>query len=250
MHLFCPLVYVALAFSPLTSFAAEVTVFAAASLSDALTEIGKTYPSAHGDKLRFNFAASSALARQIKEGAPADIFFSADEAKLNDLEKAGLVAPDTRRTLLANTLVIVVRTDSPVEIKSTAGLTKPEVTRIALGEPSTVPIGIYAKTYLQKIELWEKLFAKVVSTENVRAALAAVESGNAEAAFVYKTDALISKKVKIAVEIPASESPAISYPLAIIKDSKQPEAALKLTTYLASPEAQAIFARYGFLPAP
>jgi molybdate transport system substrate-binding protein len=234
----------------ITASSADLNVFAAASLSDALAEIAKAYEPSSGDKLRFNLAASSLLARQIKEGAPADIFFSADEAKMDDLAKAGLIAADARRTLLSNTLVIVVHNENGASLSTSADLTKPSVRRLALAQPQTVPAGIYAKEYLQKAGLWEKLTAKVVPTENVRACLAAVEAGNADAGIVYKTDALISTKVKIAVEIPTVEGPKISYPLAVINGSKNEEAARKFAAYLASPAATAVFEKYGFLSAP
>ncbi len=228
----------------------DLAVFAAASLSDALREIAGPYETASGDKLHFNLGASSTLARQIKEGAPADVFFSADEAKMDDLAKAGLISPDTRRTLLSNTLVIVVNVDGGPAIAAPSDLAKPTLGRIALAEPQTVPAGIYAKEYLEKAGLWEKVIHKIVPTENVRACLAAVESGNVDAGIVYKTDALISKKVKIAYEISVAEGPKISYPLAVMKESKNAEAARKLAAYLASPAARTVFAKYGFLPAP
>ena len=230
--------------------AADLNVFAAASLSDALKEIAKSYEPASGDKLRYNFAASSALARQIKEGAPADLFFSADEAKMDDLAKGGLIAADTRLSLLSNTLVIVVNAEGGAAVSAPADLAKPAIGRIALAEPQTVPAGIYAKEYLQKADLWKKIIDKVVPTENVRACLAAVEAGNADAGIVYKTDALISKKVKVAYEVRVAEGPKISYPLAVVTDSKNAEAARKFAVYLASPEARAVFSKYGFLPAP
>jgi molybdate transport system substrate-binding protein len=234
----------------LTTSAAELNVFAAASLSDALKEIARTYEPTSGDKLRFNLAASNVLARQIKEGAPADVFFSADEARMDDLAKAGLLAADTRRTVLSNTLVIVVNNENGAAISTPADLANPAIRRLALAEPQTVPAGIYAKDFLQKAGLWEKLSAKIIPTENVRGCLAAVEAGNVDAGIVYKTDALISKKVKIAVEIPAAEGPKISYPLAVVKDSKNAGAARKFAAHLASAEALAVFAKYGFLPAP
>ena len=230
--------------------AAELNILAAASLSDALKEIARVYEPASGDKLLFNLAASSTLARQIKEGAPADVFFSADEAKMDDLAKAGLIVADSRRSLLSNTLVIVVSTEGGAAIAIPADLTKPTVARIALAEPQTVPAGIYAKEYLQKAGLWKQVIDKIVPTENVRACLAAVESGNVDAGIVYKTDALISKKVKIAYEVAVGEGPKISYPLAVLQESKNAEAARRFATYLDSPEARAIFAKYGFLPAP
>jgi molybdate transport system substrate-binding protein len=116
-----------------------------------------------------------------------------------------------------------------------------------LAEPQTVPAGIYAREYLQKVGLWDAVKEKVVPTENVRAALAAVESGNVDAGIIYKTDSLISKKVKIAVEIPAAEGPKISYPVAVLKSSKEPERAKEFAEYLAGPKARAIFTKFGFI---
>ena len=237
----------------LASFAAratELNIYAAASLAEALGEIAKSYEPASGDKLRFNLGASSALALQIKNGAPADVFLSADEAKMDDLAKAGLIAADTRRSLLSNTLVIVVHADHGAAVATPADLAAPSLGRIALAEPQTVPAGVYAKQWLQKAGLWKKVTDKVVPTENVRACLAAVEAGNADAGIVYKTDALISKKVRIAYEVGVADGPKISYPLAVVKDAKQPEAARQFAAYLAGPEARTVFVKYGFLPAP
>lgn len=234
----------------LAARAADLKVFAAASLSDALKEIARTYEPASGDKLQFNLGASSTLALQIRNGAPADVFFSADEAKMDDLAQAGLIATDTRRSLLSNTLVIVVNADGGAAIAAPADLAKPGIGRIALAEPQTVPAGIYAKEWLQKTGLWKKIIDRVIPTENVRACLAAVEAGNADAGIVYQTDALISKKVKIACEVATAEGPKISYPLVVVKDAKQPRAARRFAAYLAGPEARAVFVKYGFLPAP
>lgn len=229
--------------------AADLTVFAAASLSDALREIAPVYEAKSGDKLRFNFGASSALARQIKEGAPADVFFSADEAKMDDLATAGLIVPETRTNLLSNSLVIIVRTGSGTKVSQPSDLATPAVTRLALAEPQTVPAGIYAREYLQSVGLWSRVSSKAVPTENVRACLAAVASGNADAGIVYKTDALSSKEVRVVFEVPAAAGPKILYPLAVAKDSKVAEAAGRFATYLAGAEAQARFAKHGFMAA-
>ncbi len=236
----------ALLFVSANTRAAELTVHAAASLTDALKELAPVYEKQSGDKLLFNFGASSQLARQIKEGAPADVFFSADEAQMNNLDSAGLLASGTRENLLGNTLVIVVPNDSALKFSSVADLAKPEVKKIAVAEPNSVPVGVYTKEYLTKLGVWDKVLPKVVPTDNVRASLAAVESGNVEAGTVYKTDALISKKVKIACEVPAAEGPKITYPIAALKDSKNPEASRKLLKFLGSGEARGVFARYGF----
>ena len=227
--------------------AAEITVFAAASLTDSLKEIAGAYEKQSGDKVVFNFGASSTLARQIEEGAPADIFFSADEAKMDGLEKKGLILKETRKSRLSNALVIVVAAERGAAISSPKDLASDKVKRLALAETKTVPAGIYAKEFLQKQDLWGAVEDKVVPAENVRAALAAVESGNAEAGIVYRTDAAISKKVKVAYEVPRSGGPDISYPLAIVKETKQPELATHLLNYLDSKEAGKVFEKYGFI---
>ena len=227
--------------------AAEVVVFAAASLTDSLKEIASTYAKQSGDRILFNFSASSMLARQIEEGAPADLFFSADEAKMDGLEKKGLIVKETRKSRLSNSLVIVIARDHGAAIGGPGDLATDKVKRIAIAEPTTVPAGIYAKEYLQKQNLWPAVEAKVIPTENVRAALAAVESGNVEAGVVYRTDAAISRKVKTVYEVPAKDGPDISYPVALAKQPKQPEAAKKFLVYLGSDEATAVFERSGFV---
>lgn len=227
--------------------AVELNVYAAASLTDALQEIAAAYQKAAGVKISLNLGSSSALARQIEEKAPADVFLSADEAKMNDLEQHGLVVKGTRKSLLSNTLVIVVPADSRLRIASARDLAGPQVKAISLCEPQTVPAGIYAQEYLRKVHVWDQVVKKLVPTENVRAALAAVESGNVEAGIVFKTDARISKHVKVALEIPAAEGPAISYPVAVLSGSGKIEAARRFVAYLESPPGIEIFRKYGFL---
>ena len=227
--------------------AEELNLYAAASLTEALKEISASYESRSGNKLVLNFAASSTLARQIQEGAPADLFFSADEAKMDALEKRRLLMPGTRRSLLSNTLVIVQRQDTQVLLAAPQDLAKDAIRRIALAEPQSVPAGIYAKEYLRQLHLWGKVIDKVVPTENVRAALAAVEAGNADAAIVYKTDAGIARQIRVAYEVPAGAGPRISYPLAVLKESRHPDAARDLLSYLLSEPSREVFRRYGFL---
>jgi molybdate transport system substrate-binding protein len=233
-----------LAFSA-RAHAGDVHVFAAVSLTDALKEMAPAYEKASGDRLVFNLGGSNMLARLIREGAPADVFLSADEAQMDGLEKAGLLAPGSRRTLLSNTLVIVVASEDGAKIASPRDLLS--IRSLALAEPRSVPAGIYAKQYLEKLELWSALAARVIPTENVRACLAAVEAGNADAGIVYATDALISKKVGVAWSVPAADGPDISYPVAIPKDAPHAAAAKRFAAYLASEPARAVFVRYGFL---
>ena len=227
--------------------AAELHVFAAASLTDALQEIAAAYEKASGDRVLLNLGASSTLARQIQEGAPADIFLSADEEKMDGLEKRGLVLAGTRKSVLSNTLVIVIPADGGLPVISPQDLAGTRVRAIALAEPQTVPAGIYAKAYLRKLKLWSKVIDRVIPTENVRGALAAVESGNVDAAIVYKTDAGISKKVRIVYEVSQAEGPKISYPFAVLKESENPGAARRFLAYLESKPALDVFRKYGFL---
>lgn len=224
---------------------AEITVFAASSLTDSLTEIAAGYEKATGDKVRFNFAASNTLAQQIQAGAPADIFFSADEAKMDSLVAAGLIANETRKDLLGNSLVIITPLDGPA-ITHAKDLTSPAIKYLSLGDPRAVPAGVYAKAYLEKAGLWAALQPKVVPAESVRTALAVVESGNAEAGIVYKTDAAISKKVKVVLEIPTADTPKITYPAAMVKDSRNAGAARKFLAYLSENAATETFRKFGF----
>ncbi|MEO6874262.1 MAG: molybdate ABC transporter substrate-binding protein [Opitutaceae bacterium] len=249
-HLFRSLLLALLLSDAVSAFAAEINVFAAASLSDALEELAAAHQKATGDVVRLNLGASSTLARQIKEGAPADLFFSADEAKMDGLAKAGFIDVASRRSLLGNTLVVVVPLDSALIVKSAADLGGASVKHLALAETQTVPAGIYAQEYLAKMGVWAALMSRVVATENVRAALAAVESGNADAGIVYKTDALISPKVKIAYEMPAAEGPHISYPVALVMGGKNPAGAAQFLTRLLSAEGRGVFEKFGFIVQP
>jgi len=226
---------------------AEITVFAAASLTDALRQIGSDYQKRSADKVIFNFGASSVLARQIEAGAPADVFFSADEAKMDALDRKGLILTATRKDRLSNSLVIVTSIDSPLEIHSPADLARPNVKRIALADPQAVPAGVYSRAFLERQKLWAAVEPKVVPTDNVRAALAAVESGNVEAGMVFKTDAAISRRVRVSCEIPRADGPEIRYPSAVVKDSNHVEAAKKFVHYLNSDEAAKVFEKYGFI---
>ena len=178
----------------------EVAVYAAASLTEALKEVAQGFEKSTGHKVVFNLGGSNDLARQIKAGAPADVFFSADKAQMDGLEAAGLVRAQDRVDVLSNVLVVVVPAASTARLSGPGDL--PAVSRLALADPQAVPAGVYARTWLESIGLWDKLEDKVVPTLNVRAALAAVESENADAGIVYRTDAAISKRVKVAFEVP------------------------------------------------
>jgi molybdate transport system substrate-binding protein len=229
------------------AMAADLRVSAASSLTDALHDIARVYEGATHDTLVFDFGASNLLARQIAEGAPSDVFISADELKMDQLQQRGFIIKGSRRGIVSNTLVIIVPSDSNLKITRAADLITHSISNIAVAEPQSVPAGIYAKEYLSRIHVWDRIKEKIVPTENVRAALAAVQSGNVQAGIVYRSDALISRAVRIAFEVPRTEGPKISYPAAIVADSKQKPAAQRFINFLQSPRAQEIFRKYGFV---
>ena len=230
---------------PGRAVAAELVVFAAASLTDALKEIGTRYEAVAADRLVFNFGASSDLARQIKAGAPADVFFSADAAQMDGFEKDGLVRRGDRVDVLSNKLVAIVPPDSKLTVHAARDLLA--VGHLALANPDSVPAGVYARKYLESIGLWEELRGKVVPTLDVRACLAAVEAGHADAGLVYRTDATISKRVRVAFEVPRERGPPIVYPLAPVAGSKNAEAAAAFVRHLVGPEAIGVYKRFGFI---
>jgi len=222
--------------------AEEIRIAAAASLAEAVTEIATAYEKETGTKATPVFAGSNVLARQIEEGAPLDVFISADEATMAKVAKADLVKEP--EALLTNSLVIVIPSDSTAKVSGAADLEG--MKRIAIGDPVAVPAGVYAKAWLTKLGVWDKLQPKLVGSENVRAALAAVESGNADAAIVYKTDAAISKKVKVAWSVPEGEAPPVIYPVATCAGSKHAGEAKRFTAFLRGEKASAIFKARGF----
>ena len=214
---------------------ASLHVYAAASLTEALTEIASGYQKQSGQEIVFNFGGSSLLARQINGGAPADLFLSADEAQMDQVRAV------ERTSVLSNKLVIVVPASDGQRITDPRQLAEPRIATIALAEPSSVPAGIYARTWLTQLRIWEAVAPKVVPTENVRGALAAVAAGNADAAIVYRTDARISTRVRVEYEV--QDGPLISYPFGLITDRAE---ARRFYDHLRSRPALDIFARHGF----
>jgi molybdate transport system substrate-binding protein len=223
-----------------------LTVSAAISLTEALEAAAAAYRAAGGTPVRFNFGGSNALARQIVNGAPVDVFLSADEAQMDVVEKAGLVAAGTRVAVVANRLVLVV--DSRSAVKAVSDLGAAEIRRIAIGDPAAVPAGVYARQYLERIGQWTRLEHKVVPVANVRAALTAVQNGSADAAFVYATDARIAPALRVVATITGPEAPRIVYPGAVVKSARQPAAAAKFLEFLRTPPALALFEKHGFTP--
>ncbi len=223
----------------------ELTISAAASLQDALKEIEKQYKEKEPNiKLSFNFGASGALQQQIEQGAPADLFFSAAEDKFQTLVKKGFIDEKEGKNLLGNELVLVVPKDS--SLTKFQDLKDEKIKKIALGTPESVPAGKYAKASLTHENLWNDVQNKIVFTKDVRQVLTYVETGNVDAGIVYKTDALISDKVKIGETAAATSHEPIHYPLGVIKESKHKKEATSFYEYLQSKDAQSIFKKYGF----
>jgi len=227
------------------SSAQELIVSAAASLTNAFRDIGRDFELTHpGAKVILNFAASDVLLAQIANGAPADVFASADEAAMNRADKRNLLTPGTRSDFAANQLVLVVPA-SAVAVTALATLAESRFGRIAVGSPQTVPAGRYAKEALESAKLWSQLEAKLVFTQNVRQALDYVARQEADAGFVYATDAAIMPdKVKVALDV-ATATP-VRYPIAVIRDTRQPRLAAEFVTYVGGPAGQQTLARYGF----
>jgi molybdate transport system substrate-binding protein len=229
--------------------AASITVSAAMSLKDALDELGHTYEQRHPDaKVIFNYGSSGTLQHQIEQGAPVDIFLSAAEKQMDALESAGLLMAGTRQDLVGNQLVLVVPTSSNI-LKGFSDLARPEVKIVALGEPGTVPAGMYARQALEHLGLLAAVEKKAVYAKDVRAVLTYVETGNADAGIVYQTDARTSSKARIAATAPAATHDPIAYPAAVIRTTKNMTAARAFLDFLASANARAVFERYGFTPA-
>jgi molybdate transport system substrate-binding protein len=227
--------------------AADITVFAAASLTDALNEIGKVYEAKTGNHVVFSFAASSVLARQIESSAGADMFLSADLDWMDYLDKKSLLKPGTRRTLLGNHLVLVAPADLKINVKIAPHFDLAGAlgnSRLAIADPASVPAGKYGKTALTNLGFWDSVSGKLAVAENVRAALAYVARGETTLGIVYNTDAKIEPRVHVAGTFPDNSHAPILYPVALTKDAKP--AAADFENYLESAAAKAVFAKDGF----
>jgi molybdate transport system substrate-binding protein len=218
-------------------------VLAAASLKNALDEVVAAYPS----RPVIAYGASSALARQIENGAPADLFISADLDWMDYVEKKNLLAPGTRRNLLGNRLVLIAPAKQPMKLEPAPGFPIAKALgsgRIALADPQSVPAGKYAKAAFEKLGVWPQVAGRVAAAENVRAALALVARGEAPIGVVYQTDANAERAVMIAGVFPADIHPPIVYPIALVRGAKS--AAPAFLEFLARPQARAIFEKHGF----
>lgn len=230
--------------------AAPVTVFAAASLKNALDEVGAQYAKSGGDA-RFSYAASSAIARQIEQGAPADIYVSADSDWMNYLADRKLIVASSRKDLLTNNLALIAPADSKVALKIGKGMPLAKALgdgRLAVAGPD-VPAGKYAKASLGALGVWGSVSGKLAQAENVRMALQYVARGESPLGIVYDTDAKVEPKVRIVGLFPAGTHPKIVYPVALVAGSKNPDAA-KFLAFLSGPQAAAVFRKYGFTVLP
>ena len=223
----------------------ELVVSAAASLTHAFREIGAAFEGDHpGAKVVFNFAASDVLVAQITKGAPADVFASADVEAMNRAERDQLLLPATRRDFASNQLVLIVPA-AAASVGELSALTQPRFRRIALGSPQTVPAGRYARDVLERANLWAALAPKLVFAQNVRQAQDYVAREEADAGFVYATDASIAPgAVKVAFATPTATP--IRYPIAVVKDSRNRALALAFVAYVTAAAGQRILARHGF----
>ncbi len=232
-----------------TAFAQQVTVFAAASLATVMQELGRAAPAAGVAPLRFAFAASSTLARQIEQGAPADIFVSADEPWMDYLAQRNLIVAGTRVSALANQLVLVMPAAQLRRVTIAPGFDLPALLgasgRLAVGDPAHVPAGIYARAALTALGLWDRVSGRLAPSDNVRAALLLVERGEVPAGIVYATDAAVAPGVAIAGAFPPGSHPPITYPFAIVAGHDRPDVRAAFA-YLTGPAARAAYRSAGF----
>ena len=225
-----------------------VTVFAAASLANVLQEVGEAFTAETKTPVAFSFAASSALARQIEAGAPADVFVSADQDWMDYLQARNLIAPESRVDIASNELVLVAAVDSSVQVKIAPGFPLAaalgEAGRLATGDPASVPVGKYARAALTALGAWASVENRTAATDNVRTALSFVVRGEAPLGIVYATDARVEPRVRVVDVFPASSHGPITYPAAAT--GKGAPDAVAFVRFLAGPKARAVLARAGF----
>ncbi|CBL44558.1 Molybdenum ABC transporter, periplasmic molybdenum-binding protein [gamma proteobacterium HdN1] len=230
-----------------TSLAGDLTVSAAASLTNAFTDVAHRYESLYPDaKVALNFGASGALLQQMAKGAPVDVFASADQETMDQAEKQNLINKADRKDFVSNSLVVIVPADSKQRPSSLKDLTQPAIKRVAIGNPDSVPVGRYTRHALETAKLWGEVQPKAIFTQNVRQSLDYVARGEVETGFVYGTDAAVMKdKVNVAFSVPLDMP--IRYPVATVKDSEHAAEAKRFVDFVVSPEGQAILEKHGFL---
>ena len=224
----------------------RVRVSAAVSLTGPLERLAGDFERDTGTAVELNLAGSSTLAAQILAGAPVDLFVSADERQMDRVAAESLIDAGARVVLLSNRLAVVLPADGPPAPREPAELRAPRFRRIAIGDPAGVPAGVYARAYLSSLGLWDALVPRMVPTRSVRAALAVVEAGDADAGIVYRTDALSSGEVAVAFEVPEDVGPAIAYPAAVLAGAPNRAGAARFLDYLQRDHARDAFRRAGF----
>ncbi|WP_088893632.1 molybdate ABC transporter substrate-binding protein [Leptolyngbya ohadii] len=233
--------------APTQAQSATLLIAAAASLQDVLEELDPLFERSNsGITVNYNFAASGPLQQQIEQGAPVDVFISAASRQMDALQQKNLIVANTRRNLLTNDLVLVVPSNSTLGLTSFRQLTNASVRRVSVGEPRSVPVGTYAEELFRNLGILEQLRPKLVYGNSVRNVLGTVESGNADAGIVYKTDARITNRVRQVATAPSNLHSPIVYPIAVISSSRNQQAARTYAQFLSSSQAQAVFRRYGF----
>jgi molybdate transport system substrate-binding protein len=233
--------------APPAPAAEPLTVSAAISLTESLEAAAAAYRAQGGGAVRFNFAGSNTLARQLINGAPADVFISADEKQMD--AAAAAIDRTTRVDLVTNRLAVMVRAGA-TGIRTVQDLLRPGVRRVAIGDPAAVPAGVYARRYLEAVGLWEAMQPRLVPVSNVRAAVTAVQNGSADAAMVYESDAAVGGSAVSILVIEGPAAPRVVYPAAIVAASRHREQASRFLAFLQSPDAAAVFRRYRFTPIP
>ena len=229
---------------------AHLTVSAAISMKDSLDEVQRDFTAANPSIIvACNYGASGTLQQQIEQGAPVDVYLSASPKQMDALEKKGLLLEGTRKNLLGNEVVLIVPKDSRSHVSSFQDLARPDVKQIALGEPATVPAGEYAQEVLTYLGIYGVVKPKAVLAKDVRQVLTYVDTGNVDAGIVYSTDAASSPQVNVVATAPEKSHAPVVYPVAVIKNSKEPAAARAFEDFLFGAQARAIFQKYGFIPA-
>ena len=223
-----------------------MVIFGAMSLTDTLTEVSQRFGAARNVKVYCNFAGSSTLQRQIEKGAPADVFISASPKQIDALQQMGFLYDGSRRDILSNRLVLVAPVDSSLSMIDAGMLAQDSIRRIAIGEPNSVPAGIYGREALRHLGVWDAVQSKLIPSADVRSTLAYVESGEVDLGVVYQTDAATSKKVKVIYQFPDSSHSPIVYPAAVLRDTRHKDLAQAFLDYLQTAEVAAIFEKYGF----
>jgi molybdate transport system substrate-binding protein len=227
----------------------EVVVSAAVSLKDALDEIARLFQSQYPDaKVRFNLGGSGTLQRQIEQGAPVDVFISASPEEMDALASKGLLLAGTRHDLLENRVVLIVPSGQSL-VATFQDLTKPAVKQIAIGEPQTVPAGMYAQQVLTHLGLYDRLKPRFIFAKDVRQVLTYVASGNVDAGVVYATDAKVTNKVRVVATAPDGSHSPVIYPVAILQSAPDAAGAKEFEAFLLGAQARQVFAKYGFIPA-